>query len=264
MAESHEYDSRPPRGGSRQDGQVALAEREPDDLITRTRSAVSDLAGESAPRWSFGAPEPFAHPEGGPARPADVPPGTGEPRRASFGPAGKHRSPAAVVALSMLTLGLSSLIWHHRVNCEMGDFDPRLRVRPARSAWALSIPWLLGLATTLAGVGLLIERHRRPEQVAMLPGWLGYALLAGVLAVPYLTLLLPFGSLAVVMTLERLRLVQEHIGVPGDVQLQPVREVARLLIPVTGGLLLQLRQQSALDDVWEWADTAPNRRRRRA
>jgi len=168
-----------------------------------------------------------------------------------------------VAVLSGLTLGLYSLVWHHRVNCEMGDFDPRLQVRPGRSTWAVSIPWLLGLAATLSGGVLLAAAHIRPARVASLPGWLGYAMLAGLLVVPYLVVLLPFSNLAVTMSLERLRLVQEHTGVPGDVQVQPVREVARLLIPLLGGLIVQRRAQRRLADVWDWADTGPHRRPRR-
>ncbi|GAC1570772.1 MAG: hypothetical protein NVS3B18_03350 [Candidatus Dormibacteria bacterium] len=260
MAESLRQSSR--SSGDPRRGRVAVVEREQYDR--RSMDADShDLAGEAAPGWSFDN-RAFDAQVGTTVPPAAGLPVSNEPRRSSFGPAGKHRTPAAVAVLSVLTLGLYSLVWHHRVNCEMGDFDPRLQVRPARSTWAVGIAWLLGLATTLAGVAVLVAQHAQPARVAALPGWLGYALLAGLLAVPYLTLFLPFGNIAVTMTLERLRLLQEHTGVPGDVQVQPVRAVARLLIPVTGGLSLMVLQQSVLDDVWDGADTAPNRRRRRA
>ncbi|MDQ6748327.1 MAG: hypothetical protein M3010_09530 [Candidatus Dormibacteraeota bacterium] len=268
MAESSEQASRPRSGGPGRLGRTAVAERDLDERDPREIEGLSarrgshHLAGESAPRWSFGVPEPSA-PSGAGGSAPDPQPTAGEPRRSSFGPAGRSRSPGGVAVLSTLTLGLYSLFWHHRVNCEMGDFDPRLRVRPGRSTWAVAVPWLLGLGATVAGVALLVAAHRGAPAVARVPGWVGLALLAGVLAVPYLTLLLPFGAVGVAMTLERLRQVQEHIGVPGDVQLQPVREVGRLLIPLVGSLMLQAREQRLLDDVWDWADTAPNRRRRR-
>lgn len=264
MAEVPRQDSRS-RGDSHRLGRAAVADRQ----AAVRRAAVAghagghDLGAEPAPRWSFGSESSDLRPAATNAL-GDRGPGVGEPRRSSFGPAGKRRRPAGVALLAVLTLGLYSSVWHHKVNCEMGDFDPRLQVRPARSTLAVTIPWLLGLAATLAGVALLVARSTRPARVAFLPDWLAYALLAGLLAVPYLTLLLPFGGIAVTMTLERLRLLQEHTGVSGDVQVQPAREVTRLLIPLTGGLLLMMREQRGLDHVWEWADTAPNRRPRRS
>src|ERR1700694_6044916 len=117
----------------------------------------------------------------------------------SLGPIGKRRSPAAVVLLSVLTLGAYALIWHKRINTEMGDFDTRMHVRPGRSALAVAIPWLLGLLISMAGaarivldqlhVGLPFDPHFSITQA--------YFLLAGLLVVPYLELALAFSAAAV-------------------------------------------------------------------
>src|SRR5207302_2014697 len=61
-----------------------------------------------------------------------------------------RRPPASVVALSVCTLGVYALVWHSRVNREMGDFDPRMPVRAGRSTWALAIPVLLFWAAAAA------------------------------------------------------------------------------------------------------------------
>ena len=57
----------------------------------------------------------------------------------SLGPVGKHRSTFGVVALSIVTLGIYSLVWHNRVNREVGNFDPtRMHVSsPGRSTGRL-------------------------------------------------------------------------------------------------------------------------------
>jgi uncharacterized iron-regulated membrane protein len=78
-------------------------------------------------------------------------------------------------------------------------------------------------------------------------------MLGGLLAVPYLTLLLPFSVVALVMTLERARLVQERVGVRPDRQLRPVARACLLLLPVVGGLLYVASLQASLNRVWQAA-----------
>ncbi|HVC04064.1 MAG TPA: DUF4234 domain-containing protein [Candidatus Acidoferrales bacterium] len=171
----------------------------------------------------------------------------------SLGPVGKHRSPGAVVVLSIVTLGIYSLVWHHRVNREAGYFDTRMHVIPGRSTLAVTIPWALGWLVSLVGatrivlavlnVTLPFDPHFTVLQA--------YGLLAGGLAIPYLTLLLPFSAAAWVMTLERVRIVEDRIGRTTDVQLQPTRVVCWLLFPVVGGLVLIAMVQRRLNRVWE-------------
>ena len=121
----------------------------------------------------------------------------------SLGPVGKHRSTFGVVALSIVTLGIYSLVWHNRVNHEVGNFDTRMHVIPGRSTLALTIPWALGWLISIVGavrivlavlnVTLPFNPHFTVLQA--------YGLLAGGLVIPYLTLLLPFSATAWVMTL---------------------------------------------------------------
>ncbi len=221
------------------------------------------------PAWSYragGAPVgpsgsatpagPMRHqrPQGAPALPGPARGGA-----TSFGPAGRERSPLAVVLLSVLTLGVYTLLWHGRINDEMSDFDPRMRVRAASSMLAVGLAWLIGCLVTLAGaarivvhvlnVSLPFDPHVTVTQA--------YYLLAGIVAVPYITLVIPFSIVAVVMTLERIRVVEDRIGLTTDVQLQPAHTVWWLIVPVIGGLAMIATMQRGLNRVWEQAGPRP-------
>ncbi len=175
----------------------------------------------------------------------------------SFGPAGKQRSAFAVVALSIVTLGLYTLVWHHRINREVGYFDTRMHVVPGRSTLAVTIPWVLGWLVSIAGAARIVlavlnvtlpfDPHFTVLQA--------YGLLGGGLVIPYLELLLPFSAAAWVMTLERVRIAEDRIGRTTDVQLRPARTVCWLLLPVIGGLVLVATVQRRLNRVWQ-DDTA--------
>jgi hypothetical protein len=56
---------------------------------------------------------------------------------------------------------------------------------------------------------------------------------------------------AVVMTLERLRCVEEHVGTTTDCQVRPVASSLLLAIPVVGGLALLMREQRRLNAIWD-------------
>jgi hypothetical protein len=171
----------------------------------------------------------------------------------SLGPVGKHRSPFAVVALSIVTLGIYSLVWHNRVNREVGNFDTRMHVIPGRSTLAVTIPWALGWLVSLVGAArivLAVANVTLPfdPHFSVLQA---YGLLGGGLVIPYLTLLLPFSAVAWVMTLERVRIVEDRIGRTTDVQLRPNAVVCWLLLPLAGGLVLVATVQRRLNRVWE-------------
>jgi hypothetical protein len=162
---------------------------------------------------------------------------------------GKRRHPAAVIILSVITLGIYSLVWHARVNREMADFDARLEVKSGASALGVTLPWLIGLLTSLAGAAVLVTRslHVGPSP---LPREAGFALLGGIAVIPYLVLLLPPSVVALVMTLERLRVVQERVGIRPDGQVRPVARACLLLLPVIGGLWHLAAVQARLNRVW--------------
>jgi hypothetical protein len=172
-----------------------------------------------------------------------------------LGPVGKRRRPAAVIVFSVVTLGVYSLVWHAKVNREMADFDARIEVRSGASALAVTLAWLVGFLTSLAGAAVIAGRslHVGPD---LLPRMDGFALLGGIAVIPYLVLLLPPAVVALVMTLERLRVVQERVGLRPDAQVHPVARACLLLLPVAGGLWHLAAFQARLNRVWREGDPA--------
>ncbi|HEY8675109.1 MAG TPA: DUF4234 domain-containing protein [Candidatus Dormibacteraeota bacterium] len=229
----------------------------------RTRRADAPEAGGDLPVWSFR--DAVETRELAPPAPVDrhqaellftpvVESITSPPRpQPLFGPVGRPRSSLLVPLLAVVTLGVYALVWHHRVNRELEEFDPKLHSRPVRSAVAVAVPWLIGLLVTLAGAAFLVGArlsihiplgsHVTTAQA--------YALLAGLATVPYLILVLPFSLVAIVMTLERLRCVEEHVGTTTDRQVRPVGSSLLLAIPVAGGLLLLGVEQRRLNAIWD-------------
>lgn len=175
------------------------------------------------------------------------------PLTPSLGKEGKRRSPIAVAALSVITLGVYALVWHHRVNVEAADFDTRMYVRAARSAFAVTIAWALGLLVSIAGAVLIVAQQMHVT-LPYNPGLTTieqYLLLGGLVVVPYLVLALPFSVIAMVMTLERVRIVEDRVGTTTDMQVRPVATVWWLAIPIAGGLILMSLVQRRLNRVWE-------------
>jgi len=242
---------------------------------------TAGAATPAPPEWSYrstGAPLP-----GGPATPAPLRPNAGEgiptdpavrsrptgapalpgPVRtttSSLGPSGRRRSPLTVVALSAVTLGVYALIWHDRINEEVSDFDPRMQVRAGASTLAVAIAWLLGLLISLAGAAriLLDQLNVALPFNPHLSVSNAYFLLPGIVATPYLVLALPFSVVAVVMTLERIRVVEDRVGLSSDRQLRPTRYVWWLVVPVVGGLVMIAAMQRRLNRVWELAAPRPS------
>jgi Domain of unknown function (DUF4234) len=175
------------------------------------------------------------------------------PKVTSFGPAGKRRSTLAIVVLSIVTLGVYSLVWHHRINREVGNFDTRMHVIPGRSTVAVAIPWAIGWLVSIAGairIVLAVANVTLPfdPHFSVLQG---YGLLGGGLLIPYLEFMLPFSAIAMVMTLERVRILEDRMGRTTDVQLRPTRAILWLLLPIVGGLILMAITQQRLNRAWE-------------
>lgn len=53
---------------------------------------------------------------------------------------GKDRSPAAVLGLSFLTLGVYYLVWYYKLNNEIRRHDPSITVRPGLAVIAAMLP----------------------------------------------------------------------------------------------------------------------------
>ena len=65
-------------------------------------------------------------------------------------PLGKDRSPAAVLGLSIITLGIYYLVWYYKINAEIRRHDPDIRVSPGLAVFAMFIPianWISGYST---------------------------------------------------------------------------------------------------------------------
>jgi hypothetical protein len=56
------------------------------------------------------------------------------------GPIGADRSPASVLGLSFVTLGIYFLVWYYKINNEVRHHDPAIRVKPGWSVVAMCIP----------------------------------------------------------------------------------------------------------------------------
>jgi hypothetical protein len=99
---------------------------------------------------------PWAPPPASPAAAAPTPapgqlatsPWSPEPRAvnvaargpASGAPLGKDRSPAAVIGLSIITLGIYYLVWYGSLNAEIRRHDPSIKVSPGWAVVALFFP----------------------------------------------------------------------------------------------------------------------------
>ena len=177
----------------------------------------------------------------------------GEAPTPTFGPPGKQRSTAAIVLLSVLTLGWYAVAWHRRVNQEMGDFDPRVHVHPARSAWAVALPLLAGILATAAAAARILLAHAGVSLDVPVTVAQAYVILAAIGAVPYLVMMLPFSLVAVTMTAERVRVVEDHAGLSTDEQIRPAALVGWLAVPVLGGFVVMARQQRSLNRIWRLA-----------
>ncbi len=170
-----------------------------------------------------------------------------------FGPVGTPRSALLVAVLSAMTLGVYALVWHHRVNRELEEFDPKMHSRPGRSTSAVAVPWVVGLLVTIGGAALIVGARLSLNLpfATHVTTTQAFYLLGGLLAVPYLTLLVPFSVVAVVMTLERLRSAEEHVGTTTDRQVRAVGTSMLLAIPVIGGLALIGVTQRRVNAVWD-------------
>jgi hypothetical protein len=252
---------------------VGAASGAPVDELTSSSTsgpAPADSTGASPtglddlPVWSY-RDAPLGQPEPAPPAPADrhqaelpfaraaapAPP----PLRPlpTFGPVGQPRSALLVPLFAVISLGVYAIIWHHRVNRELEEFDPKLHSRPRRSAFAVAVPWLIGLLITLAGAALIVSARMSVHLplASHVTSLEAYVMLAGLAVVPYLALVIPFSLVAIVMTLERLRCVEEHVGTTTDRQVRPVGSALLLILPVVGGLVLLGTEQRRLNAIWE-------------
>jgi hypothetical protein len=56
---------------------------------------------------------------------------------------GKDRSPASVLGLSIVTLGIYYIVWYYKINNEIRHHDPDIKVSPGWAAAAISVGAIL-------------------------------------------------------------------------------------------------------------------------
>lgn len=87
--------------------------------------------------------QPWGAPVAPYAQASYAPPGAwqpGMPPAAPRRPLGKDRSPAAILGLSIITLGIYFLVWYGSLNAEIRRHDPSVKVVPALSVLACFVP----------------------------------------------------------------------------------------------------------------------------
>ena len=65
---------------------------------------------------------------------------SGSPAVVNPNPLGKDRSPATVLGLSIVTLGIYFLVWYYKINNEIRQHDPSITVKPGWAVVAMFIP----------------------------------------------------------------------------------------------------------------------------
>jgi len=99
--------------------------------------AAPQLGGAGLRRWQPGlgaAPSPMDAPP-----PMSAPSPMGAEAR-TVGQPGKTRSPIAVWLLPLVTFGIYSLVWYHKINRELRDFHPSIQVDPVLALLAMFVP----------------------------------------------------------------------------------------------------------------------------
>jgi hypothetical protein len=56
-------------------------------------------------------------------------------------PLGKDRSPAAILGLSVITLGIYYLVWYYKLNDEIRRHDPDIKISPGWAVVAAMVPF---------------------------------------------------------------------------------------------------------------------------
>lgn len=90
---------------------------------------------------------PERHPGYQPPPPQAIPPQAIPPAAArqpvTEASLGKDRSPASVLGLSIITLGIYYLVWYYKINSEIRRHDPDIKVSPGWAVAAISVGAIL-------------------------------------------------------------------------------------------------------------------------
>ena len=177
----------------------------------------------------------------------------------SLGPVGRRRSPVLAFVLAVMTLGLHPILWVKRANHEMAQFDPRMVVRPGRSAGAVAFAALVPLLVAAAAAVRVVADHVGSPPSLPLSAHVTRWFLAAPALTPLLAVLVPLSLIALTMTLERVRVVEDRAGVDPEHQLVPAESMWWTALPVVGLAVYVARGQGRLNRVWEIC-SAPTQR----
>ena len=103
-----------------------------------------------------------------PARPA-TPARSGVARMA-----GKTRNPWGVFLLSFITLGIYGLYWYYKVNAEVRDYDPDIKVDPVISLVAITLGSVILIPAIVSYVntaGRIARAQRTAGSTHRCSGW---------------------------------------------------------------------------------------------
>ena len=193
----------------------------------------TEAPSTEAPRWTYSR-------SSAPAHFLTVP---------SLGPVGRRRHPVIVGLLTTVSLGGYLVAWQDQVNGEISDFDARIDVRPGRSALAVLLPWVATLLASAAGAALLgLRLTGHPVAGISLPEIV--ALCCGVALTGLAATLFPPSLAAILMTLERVRRIEERVGIGSEAQIHPARRAVIAAVPVIGVIAYIAGVQRRLNAVW--------------
>jgi hypothetical protein len=177
----------------------------------------------------------------------------------SLGPVGRHRSPVLAFVLAVVTLGLYPILWARRATREMAQFDPRMVVSPAHTAWAFAGVTAAPLIAAGAEAARILADHLGSAPSLPLSAQATRWLLLAPALTPLLAILVPFSLVAVLMTFERVRVVEDRGGIDPEHQLSPTESVWWTALPVVGLAVFVARGQARLNRVWEVCTALPHR-----
>lgn len=171
----------------------------------------------------------------------------------ALGPVGRRRSIALGVGVGVLTLGFGSCLWIGRMTREMREFDPRMTVRSGRTVAALAFGYLVAFLVSGLEVARVVADHLgHPVDLPLSPAATRPFVVAILLA-PALVALLPVGAVALVMSAERLRVVEDRAGLAPHLQQRPVAILRWAWLPLVGTVAVAAALQSRLNSVWRIA-----------
>ena len=122
---------------------------------------------------------------------------------------------------------------------------------PGRSAGALAIIVALPLFLATAEAARIVADHMGAAPNLPLSAQATRWFLLAPAVTPLLALLVPFSLVAITLTLERVRVVEDRAGVDPDLQLSPSGVVWWTALPVIGLAVVVARGQGRLNRVWD-------------